>query len=140
LLGTLAYMSPEQARGESLDVRSDLFSFGSVLYEMATGQRAFPGSVPAVLADMVLNRAPVPPAELNPLLLEAPELLNIIDRALEKDRELRYQSAGDVLADLRRIKRRLDSGPVSRPRIPSRIGRWALVAGGIVIPSCSACW
>ncbi|MGE5801707.1 MAG: protein kinase domain-containing protein [Gemmatimonadota bacterium] len=133
LLGTLAYMSPEQARGESLDVRSDLFSFGAVLYEMATGQRAFPGSVPAVLADMVLNRPPVPPAELNPLLLEAPELLNIIDKALEKDRELRYQSAGDVLADLRRIKRRLDSGPVSRPRMPSRIGRRALVAAGIVV-------
>ena len=134
LLGTLPYMSPEQARGESLDVRTDLFSFGAVLYEMATGQRAFPGSVPAVLADMVLNRAPVPPAELNPLLLEAPELLHIIDKALEKDRELRYQSAGDVLADLRRIKRRLDSGPVSRPRIPTRIARRALVVAAIVVP------
>ena len=113
LLGTLAYMSPEQARGEPLDVRSDLFSLGSVLYEMATGQRAFPGSVPAVLTDMLLNRAPVPASELNPALLKSPELLNIIDKALEKDRELRYQSAGDMLADLRRIKRRLDSGPVT---------------------------
>src|SRR5262245_60278861 len=118
LLGTLAYMSPEQTRGETLDVRSDLFSLGAVVYEMATGQRAFPGSAPAVVSSMVLNSTPVPPAELNPALLKSPELLNVIERALEKDRELRYQSAGDVLADLRRIKRRLDSGPVTRPWVP----------------------
>ncbi|HKA56998.1 MAG TPA: protein kinase [Gemmatimonadales bacterium] len=133
LPGTLAYMSPEQARGEPLDVRSDLFSFGSVLYEMATGQRAFPGSVPGVIADKLLNRAPVPPAELNPSLVDSPELLSIIEKALDKDRELRYQSAGDVLADLRRIKRRLDSGPVARPRMGPRIGRRALVVGSSIV-------
>lgn len=142
LLGTLAYMSPEQARGEPLDVRSDLFSFGAVLYEMATGQRAFPGSTPAVLTDRLLNHAPVPPVELNAELLEWPELVSVLDKALEKDRELRYQSAGDALADLRRVKRRLDSGPFARPRTSdpagSRVTRSRTVAiaalvGGIAI-------
>jgi serine/threonine protein kinase/Flp pilus assembly protein TadD len=133
LPGTLAYMSPEQARGEPLDVRSDLFSFGSVLYEMATGQHAFPGVVHGVVVDALLNRDPVPAAELNASLLDSPELLSIMEKALEKDRDLRYQSASDVLADLRRIKRRLDSGPVARPRTLPRSGRRALVAGGIAI-------
>jgi eukaryotic-like serine/threonine-protein kinase len=112
-VGTLAYMSPEQARGEVLDARSDLFSFGAVLYEMATGQRAFPGTVPALLFDLLLNRAPVSPLELNPLL--PPELERIVDKALEKDRTMRYQGAADMLADLRRLRRTLESGNPMSP-------------------------
>jgi len=126
LLGTLAYMSPEQARGEALDARSDLFSFGSVLYEMATGQRAFPGSIPSVLSDALLHGPPVPPLELNPLLDVAPELLTIIEKAMEKDPRQRYQSAGDMLTDFRRLGRRLDSGPVSPPPHLSAPSSWVL--------------
>jgi tetratricopeptide (TPR) repeat protein len=102
--GTPAYVSPEQARGEPLDERTDLFSFGAVLYEMATGQRAFPGTTPAVVYDAVLNRAPLAPGELNPEL--PAELETVILRALEKDRAARYQTSSELAADLRRIRRR----------------------------------
>ena len=135
-VGTIAYMSPEQARGEPLDLRTDLFSFGVVLYEMATGVTPFTGGTSAVIFEAILNRTPTPPIEVNPRMPH--ELDRIIKTALEKDRAVRYQHASDMRADLTRLKRDLDSArspvaQVSAPRPRTRRTSWWILAAAVVI-------
>jgi len=151
-MGTVAYMSPEQARGEKLDARTDLFSLGAVLYEMATGRIAFSGNTTAVIFHAILAETPTSPVQLNPAL--PPKLDEIISKALEKDRDLRYHSAGDLRADLKRLKRNTDSGrsvvtaAVSERAEPTastvqrKWKKWmsAVLAFGLVIGSALLYW
>jgi len=144
VLGTFEYMSPEQVRAEVVDQRTDLFSFGLVLYEMATGRRAFAGDSPGTIFDAILNRAPIPALRVDPEL--PPELERIINKALEKNRQMRYQSAAELGTDLKRLKRDTDSGrtvaAVSDRRAAMRTSplqrgwRWAaavLAGAGIIL-------
>jgi serine/threonine protein kinase len=131
-VGTAAYMSPEQARGEELDARTDLFSFGAVMYEMCTGEVAFGGSTSAVIFEAILNRVPTPPPQLNPNLPS--DLNRIIGRALEKDRELRYQTASEIRAELKRLKRDLDSNRSAAAQVSAT---QATAAPGLTATSAS---
>jgi Tol biopolymer transport system component len=130
-MGTVAYMSPEQARAEGVDGRSDLFSLGVVLYEMLTGRRPFDGPSPAVIFSEILTRTPAPPSQLVPGL--APDLDRIVLRALEKDRELRYQTAADLRADLRRLRQGSGSAATAAmPAVAHRAVPWWAYAVGVV--------
>src|SRR5271155_205098 len=131
-VGTITHMSPEQVRGEELDARTDLFSFGAVLYEMATGVSPFRGETPGAIAETILNRKPAAPVRVNPDL--PAKLEEVIYKALEKDRKLRYQSAADMRADLQRLKRDSDSGWTlgeTAPEPARRSMRWGALTGAI---------
>jgi eukaryotic-like serine/threonine-protein kinase len=138
-IGTVTYMSPEQVRGGELDKRTDLFSLGSVLYEMGTGAMAFTGATSGVIFEAILNRPPVPALRLNPALPAGFE--QVVNKALEKDRKMRYQSAADLGADLRRLKRETESSRVVVPRevveasagFSAKSNRWGTYAGGAVV-------
>lgn len=145
-MGTMAYMSPEQARGEELDARTDLFSFGAVLYEMATTKQAFTGSTPALIFDAILNQTPAPVSSLKPQF--PAEWDRVVNRLLEKDRELRYQSASDLRVDLKRIRRDSSgkaaaaSAPGSAP-VSGSIARtrWHVsIAAAIIVLVSTGAW
>ena len=136
-MGTLGYMSPEQVRAMELDARTDLFSFGAVLYEMATGVAAFRKSSDAAMIDAILNRQPTPAVRLNPEV--SPELEHVIDKALEKNRNLRYQHASEMRADLQRLKRDSDSGRLKAMPLPPRRSTWKTgILAGIALAVISA--
>jgi TolB-like protein len=142
-MGTIAYMSPEQARGEPLDARTDIFSFGVVLYQMATGKVPFEGNTSAVVFSKLLEHAPVSPVSLNPGIPS--QLAEIINKTLEKDRDLRYQRAADVSADLRRLKRDSGSRPTvsvavqpAKPQAKSQRGIWVALAAVFLIAMVGA--
>jgi len=133
-VGTVPYMSPEQARGEDLDARTDLFSFGAVVYEMATGKAAFIGATTGIIQEAILGKAPSPPSAVNTRLPR--ELDGIIGKALEKDRELRYQHAAEMRADLKRVKRDTESGrsaAVAAPATGSKLHPWLLGAVAVIL-------
>jgi serine/threonine protein kinase len=138
-MGTITHMSPEQVRGEELDARADLFSFGVVLYEMVTGVLPFRGDTSGVIADAILNRTPVAAVRLNPDI--SPKLEEVINKALEKDRKLRYQNAADIRTDLQRLKRDSDSSRTaaataqveSKPAAKSTRLRWVVVLGATIL-------
>jgi serine/threonine protein kinase len=147
-LGTVAYMSPEQARGEDLDARTDLFSFGTVLYEMATGRQPFTGSTSATIFDAILNRPPTSAARINPDL--PVQIESVIEKCLEKDRTLRYQTASDLRADLQRFKRDSHSTKIAAvsssvlaasssqqlpaaEQTPAKAKNWPVLAGAVAV-------
>jgi len=136
VVGTVAYMSPEQVRGEALDARTDLFSLGVVVYEMATGRQAFSGTTTGVVFEGILNREPPPPSGSNPA---APAQLDqIVSKALEKDREVRYQTARDLLADLKRLRRDTTSGRKAVMAVSAAVSMPVAAASGTAVPPTRA--